>query len=216
MSKSTCGFCFRAKALLDAKHVDYEEYELTWGSPRREEMIQRSNGRTTVPQIFIDGKHVGGCDDLFALERDGKLDQYSGGLMVRIALFQSNSGIDPAANGARLVDAIGRAADDGAAMIFTPEMSGLLDRDSARAASNVRVEDEDEVLAACRNAAHAQRNVGPFGLARDPDRGRPARQSRLRHRSARRGAGALRQDPSVRRRFADRRKLAREQRLQAR
>jgi glutaredoxin 3 len=75
-SKSTCGFCFRAKALLDAKHVDYEEYELTWGSPRREEMIQRSNGRTTVPQIFIDGKHVGGCDDLFALERDGKLDQY--------------------------------------------------------------------------------------------------------------------------------------------
>ena len=76
--------------------------------------------------------------------------------MVRIALFQSNSGIDPAANGARLVDAIGRAADDGAAMIFTPEMSGLLDRDSARAASNVRVEDEDEVLAACRNAAHAK------------------------------------------------------------
>ena len=75
-SKSTCGFCYRAKALLDAKDVDYEEYELTWGSPRREEMIQRSNGRTTVPQIFIDGKHVGGCDDLFALERDGKLDQY--------------------------------------------------------------------------------------------------------------------------------------------
>jgi len=74
-SKSTCGFCFRAKALLDAKDVDYEEYELTWGSPRREEMIQRSNGRTTVPQIFIDGKHVGGCDDLFALERDGKLEQ---------------------------------------------------------------------------------------------------------------------------------------------
>ena len=75
-SKSTCGFCYRAKALLDAKDVDYEEYELTWGSPLREEMIQRANGRTTVPQIFIDGQHVGGCDDLFALERDGKLDQY--------------------------------------------------------------------------------------------------------------------------------------------
>lgn len=75
-SKSTCGFCYRAKALLDAKDVEYEEYELTWGSPLREEMIQRANGRTTVPQIFIDGKHVGGCDDLFALERDGKLDQY--------------------------------------------------------------------------------------------------------------------------------------------
>lgn len=75
-SKSTCGFCYRAKALLDAKDVDYEEYELTWGSPLREEMIQRANGRTTVPQIFIDGQHVGGCDDLFALERDGRLDQY--------------------------------------------------------------------------------------------------------------------------------------------
>ena len=75
-SKSTCGFCYRAKALLDAKDVDYEEYELTWGSPLREEMLQRANGRTTVPQIFIDGQHVGGCDDLFALERDGRLDQY--------------------------------------------------------------------------------------------------------------------------------------------
>jgi glutaredoxin 3 len=75
-SKSTCGFCYRAKALLDAKDVEYEEYELTWGSPLREEMIQRANGRTTVPQIFIDGKHVGGCDDLFALEREGRLDQY--------------------------------------------------------------------------------------------------------------------------------------------
>ena len=74
--KSTCGFCFRALRLLESKGVDYEAHELTWGSPLREEMIQRANGRTTVPQIFIDGKHVGGCDDLFALERDGKLDQY--------------------------------------------------------------------------------------------------------------------------------------------
>ena len=56
--------------------------------------------------------------------------------MVRIALFQSQTGIDPAANAARLVDAIGQAADGGAAMLFTPEMSGLLDRDSERAAGN--------------------------------------------------------------------------------
>lgn len=73
--KSTCGFCFRALQLLDAKGADYESYELTWGSPRREEMIQRANGRTTVPQIFIDGQHIGGCDDLYALERAGKLEQ---------------------------------------------------------------------------------------------------------------------------------------------
>lgn len=76
--------------------------------------------------------------------------------MVKIALFQSNTGIDPAANGARLAEAIGEAAGEGAAMLFTPEMSGLLDRDSDRAAHNVRVEEEDEVLAACRDAARAE------------------------------------------------------------
>lgn len=73
--------------------------------------------------------------------------------MVKIALFQSNTGIDPAANAARLVDAIGQAAADGAAMLFTPEMSGLLDRDPERAAHNVRLEENDEVLAAAREAA---------------------------------------------------------------
>ena len=75
--------------------------------------------------------------------------------MVRIALFQSTTGIDPAANADRLVAAIGEAATGGAAILFTPEMSGLLDRDTARAARNVRTEEEDAVLAACRNAAYA-------------------------------------------------------------
>jgi len=73
--------------------------------------------------------------------------------MTRIALFQSNTGIDPAANGAALVAAIGEAAGGDATMLFTPEMSGLLDRDSQRAAANLRVEEEDQVLAACRAAA---------------------------------------------------------------
>src|SRR5690349_7658072 len=73
--------------------------------------------------------------------------------MTRIALFQSNTGIDPAANGAALVDAIGEAARGGAAMLFTPEMSGLLDRDAQRASGNLRAEDEDGVLSACRDAA---------------------------------------------------------------
>ena len=76
--------------------------------------------------------------------------------MVRIALFQSQTGIDPAANAARVVGAIEQAAGEGAAMVFTPEMSGLLDRNSERAMGNVRVEDEDQVIAASRNAAHAQ------------------------------------------------------------
>ena len=72
--KTYCPFCYRAEALLDSKGVEYETYQLD-SSERRQEMIQRANGRTTVPQIFIDGRHVGGCDDLYALDRDGKLEQ---------------------------------------------------------------------------------------------------------------------------------------------
>ena len=69
-----CSYCSRAKRLLDDKGIAYQEHELGFGSGGREEMIQRANGRTTVPQIFIDGRHIGGCDDLMALERGGKLD----------------------------------------------------------------------------------------------------------------------------------------------
>ena len=75
--------------------------------------------------------------------------------MPRIALFQSTTGIDPAVNGAALAGAIADAAAGGAEMLFTPEMSGLLDRDSARAAANLRTEDEDDVLASCCAAAAA-------------------------------------------------------------
>jgi predicted amidohydrolase len=73
--------------------------------------------------------------------------------MTRIALFQSNTGIDPQANAGALVGAIEEASKAGAAMLFTPEMSGLLDRDSERASHNLRAEDDDMVLAACREAA---------------------------------------------------------------
>jgi predicted amidohydrolase len=75
--------------------------------------------------------------------------------MVRVALYQSCTGIDPVANARQLVGAIGEAAASGAAMLFTPEMSGLLDRNSERAVRNIRAESEDEVLAACRDAARA-------------------------------------------------------------
>jgi predicted amidohydrolase len=72
--------------------------------------------------------------------------------MTRVALFQSNSGIDPEANGRALVGAIEQAAAGGAEILFTPEMSGLLDRDAARAAKVLRPPEEDQVLAACREA----------------------------------------------------------------
>jgi glutaredoxin 3 len=74
-TKTFCGYCWRARDLLESKGVTYEEYVIDGGGPKREEMIQRANGRTTVPQIFIDGRHVGGCTDLLALEHDGRLDE---------------------------------------------------------------------------------------------------------------------------------------------
>ncbi|MGE5562754.1 MAG: carbon-nitrogen hydrolase family protein [Bacillota bacterium] len=77
--------------------------------------------------------------------------------MTRIALFQSTTGIDPETNAARLEQAIAEAAAGGAEMLFTPEMSGLLDRDSTRAAGNLRPEEEDRVLDRCREAARKER-----------------------------------------------------------
>lgn len=69
-----CGYCQRAKRLLAEKGVSYTEFDLFDEPERRAEMMQRANGGRTVPQIFIDGRHIGGCDDLYALERAGKLD----------------------------------------------------------------------------------------------------------------------------------------------
>ena len=77
-TKAFCGYCARAKALLRDKGVAFEEYDITMGGPKRDEMLGRSNGGTTVPQIFIDGTHVGGSDDLAALNRDGRLDAMLG------------------------------------------------------------------------------------------------------------------------------------------
>ena len=73
-TKFTCGYCFRAKTLLEKKNVDYEETDISLGGPERQKMIQRAGGRTTVPQIFINGEHIGGSDDLVSLEAAGKLD----------------------------------------------------------------------------------------------------------------------------------------------
>ncbi|MCL6709944.1 glutaredoxin 3 [Pseudomonas sp. R2.Fl] len=73
-TRQFCGFCARAKSLLDQKGVDYVEHDATGNAELRQEMIQRANGRSTFPQIFIGETHVGGCDDLYALEQAGRLD----------------------------------------------------------------------------------------------------------------------------------------------
>jgi glutaredoxin 3 len=78
-TKAYCPYCWRAKELLEAKGVEYREVSVDYSAEAREQMIERAKGRTTVPQIFIREWHVGGCDDLMALERAGGLDKLIGG-----------------------------------------------------------------------------------------------------------------------------------------
>lgn len=70
-----CGYCYQAKALLAEKKVEFKEISVGFHPKARAEMIQRAHGQRTVPQIFINDRHVGGCDDLYALDSAGKLDQ---------------------------------------------------------------------------------------------------------------------------------------------
>ena len=73
-TKFMCPYCARALRLLSSKGVEPEDFDVTMGGPKKAEMVERSGGRMTMPQIFIDGRHVGGSDDLAALEAAGELD----------------------------------------------------------------------------------------------------------------------------------------------
>lgn len=73
-TKFFCPYCTRAIALLKARGVRFEEYDISMGGPKRAEMLARANGGTTVPQVFVGGVHVGGSDDLAAADRSGRLD----------------------------------------------------------------------------------------------------------------------------------------------
>lgn len=74
-TKMGCPFCMRARKLLNSKGVQFEEIDITMGGPKRKEMLERAPGHTTVPSIFIDGRHIGGSDDLAELEAEGGLDR---------------------------------------------------------------------------------------------------------------------------------------------
>lgn len=74
----TCPYCVRAKKLLESKGHPYREIDVSGDIELRKSMTEKANGRTSVPQIFIDGSHIGGCDDLYALEKSGNLDPLLG------------------------------------------------------------------------------------------------------------------------------------------
>ena len=74
-TKFLCPYCARAKKLLQSKSAEVQEYDITMGGEKRTEMLQRANGRTTVPQIFINDRHIGGSDELAELDHNGQLDR---------------------------------------------------------------------------------------------------------------------------------------------
>lgn len=74
-TKSTCPFCVKAKALLNQKGAAFNEIEITANDSLKQEMMAKANGRHTVPQVFINNEHIGGCDDLMACEASGDLDK---------------------------------------------------------------------------------------------------------------------------------------------
>jgi len=78
-TKFGCGYCYRAKKLLDKKDAEYSEHDITMGGPKKDEMLARAPTARTVPQIFIGEIHVGGSDELSALERGGRLDELLAG-----------------------------------------------------------------------------------------------------------------------------------------
>ena len=73
-TKPYCPYCVRALELLERKGVDFTEIEAAYDPQKRAEMMQRANGRATFPQIFVGERHIGGCDEMMALDREGKLD----------------------------------------------------------------------------------------------------------------------------------------------
>ena len=74
-TKTWCPYCMAAKDLLDQKGIAFTEIEITGKPDLRDDMLRKANGRSTVPQVFIGSRHVGGCDDLYALDRKGELDK---------------------------------------------------------------------------------------------------------------------------------------------
>ena len=75
-TSSLCEFCYRAKSLLKKKNICFEEIDIDLDYTKRNEMIKKSGGRTSVPQIFFKNRHIGGCDDLYKLEEDNGLENF--------------------------------------------------------------------------------------------------------------------------------------------
>ena len=160
-----CPYCADAKELLSSKGVSFHEIDATANRDIRKQMLERANGHSTYPQIFIGATHVGGCDDLYALEAAGKLDRAAGRSQGTIAmsaatpstfkvgLVQMRSGLDPHANLTALLAAIDEAKRRGADYVQTPEMTNILALKREHLFASIVVEEHDPTLATLRELA---------------------------------------------------------------
>ena len=162
-----CPYCSAAKALLKRKGVSFSEIDVSSDFERREEMIERTNGRMTVPQIFIGTTHVGGSDELHALDRAGRLEpllaQRQGlpmnGGTFKAAMIQMRSGLRPGANIDAAVRYIGDAKTAGVEYVLTPEMTNILAANREQLFAVIVEEEADASLATLREVA---RKLGIF------------------------------------------------------
>lgn len=212
-TKFACPFCVRAKRLLTEKGAVFNEYDITMGGPKREEMLARAPHAMTVPQIFIGETHVAGATISPRSSAPASSTRCwpdrAGGLMPKIAVLQMCSGIAPARNFDTIRDAAYAAREGGAEMLFTPEMSLLLDRYRTRAAPHIVPQGESPHVAMLGKVAQACGLTIALGsMAVAVPGGRSANRSMLFPPSG--GLRDLRQDPHVRCRPRFRRELARE------
>ena len=150
-----CPYCVRAKSLLKKKGAEIEEIDVFMDHDARVEMEAQAQGRRTVPQIFIGEKHVGGCDDLYALERAGELDPLLHKQMsaFRAACVQLRSSDDVAQNIEITSSLIREAHAKGAEFIATPENTTLMAPDGGAKLDRSFSEDADPALPAFRALA---------------------------------------------------------------
>ena len=172
-----CPYCHAAKRLLSRKGLEFMEVDVSGDAKRRSDMVARANGRTTVPQIFIGSTHVGGYDDLSALDRAGELDlllgredPFAGGgkrplcmtagkSMFTAGLVQMRASLSPQTNLDTAIQLIEQAKSAGAEYVLTPEMTNIFEVRRERLFGTIAPEESDPTLAAFRELA---RKLGIF------------------------------------------------------
>ena len=153
--KGFCPYCVRAKQLLASKGVEIAEIAIDWDGPKRQEMISRANGRTTVPQIFIGDRHVGGCDDLYNAGAGRRAERAAGGLTRAEDRAVPVDDRHRSRRRTRASSSMRSPRRRAAARRFCsrPKCPTCSTATRTRGRGNVRSEEEDETLAACRAAA---------------------------------------------------------------